>query len=240
MTLNQIIVILLAILLIWWPIGGLINRRRGQVWLEWLQSGVSELGARNSIKWLRSFHNVGQITVNELRLPFRVVEVLFTLEPRDNLLLWILRHLSGRRDEVILMAYIQDNPVQEVEVGFHGRRSYDAYLAQQKDNPFNLLPEVDSFRIAWRGKFDESSIMRLRKFLAAEGKSILRMSLQKDTPLDQRAFPTRKSENLLLRADMTKMKAASPAAFFAALRNWVADLEVETDKFVEEPSTPPT
>ncbi len=240
MTLNQIIIIVLAIFLLWWPIGGLINRARGQAWLEWLQSGVNELGARNSYKWLRSFHNVGQITVSELRLPFRVVEVLFTLEPRDNLLLWILRHLGGRRDDMIIQAYLQDNPVQEVEVGYHGRRSYDAYLAQQKENPFTQLPEVDKFRIAWRGKEDETSINRLRSFLAAEGNSILRMSLQKSTPVDQRTFSTRKTENLLLRADMTRMKSASPAVFFAALRNWVAGLEVEAGESFEEPSAPPT
>lgn len=240
MTLNQIIVIILAIFLIWWPIGGIINRARGQAWLEWLQSGMGELGARNTYKWLRSFHNVGQITVNELRLPFRVVEVLFTLEPRDNLIFWIIRHLGGRRDEMILMAYLQDNPVQEVEVGYHGRRSYDAYLAQQKDNPFTQLPGEDKFRIAWRGKPDETSIRRLKTFLSAEGKSILRLSLQKVIPVDQRTFSTHRPENLLLRTDMTRMKATSPSAFFAALRNWASDLEVEESKPVEEPPASPS
>ena len=60
MNFNQIMVIALAILLMWWPIGGLINRRRGQAWLEWLQLGLKELGATSTVMWLRSFKSVGQ------------------------------------------------------------------------------------------------------------------------------------------------------------------------------------
>jgi hypothetical protein len=228
MTLNQILIILLAILLVWWPIGGILNQRRGNAWLNWLQSGVTELGGASGNQWIRSFHTVGQLSITDLRAPFRSLDVLFTLENRSNLIMWFLRHLRGRRDELILQADLLANPVQELEVGARGRMSYDAYLARQKDNPFTQLGEQDGFRIAWRGKEDSWSIGRLRMFLTNQGKVILRMSVQRGEQDESSVWSTRKGKNLLLRADMTRMDAQSPAAFFAALREWAASLNLDT------------
>ena len=192
MTFNEIIFILCIIVVVWWPIGGFINRRRGQAWLEWLQTGVKELGATSTNQWLRSFHSVGQLTVRDLRAPFRSLDILFTLENRDNLIMWVFRHLRGRRDEMIIQAEMNADPVQELEVGYHGRRSYDVYLARQKDNPFTQLGEQDGFRIARRGGKDEWSIERLRKFLAGQGKVIQRMSLQRGSNGEGRGLSPRK------------------------------------------------
>jgi hypothetical protein len=234
MTLNQIIIILCIAVVVWWPIGGLINRRRGQAWLEWLQKGVKELGATSTNQWLRSFQSVGQLTVRDLRAPFQSMNILFTLENRDNIIMWVFRHLRGRRDEMIIQAEMHADPVQELEIGYRGRRSYDVYLARQKDNPFTELGEQDGFRIARRGGEDEGAIERLRKFLDGQGKVIQRMSLQRRSRGEQRLLSPREDKNLLLRADMTKMDGQSPAAFFAALREWVANVVVESSKADEQ------
>ena len=235
MTLNQIIVIGLAIFMVWWLIGGLINRRRGQAWLDWLKTGLKELGSLDSTKWLRSYHSVGVLTVRELRAPFRSFDILFTLESRDNLIMWALRHLRGRRDEMIIKADLQADPVQELEIGYRGRTSYDVYLARQKDDPFTRLGDQDGFRIARRGGEDEYSIAKLREFLAGQGKVIQRMSLQHGSRGDQRPLSPRGDKNLLLRADMTRMDPQSPATFFAALREWAASVVVEEGTADEQP-----
>jgi hypothetical protein len=234
MNLNQIFIILLAIILIWWPIGGVINRRRAQHWLDWLQVGVKELGTTSSVQWLRPFHSVGQLTVKDPLTPFRSFDVLFTLESRENLITWGFRHLRGRRDDLIVQADLLDNPVQELEVGYHGRKSYDVYLTRQEKDPFTELGEQDGFRIARRGKEDRESIERLRKFLADQGKVIQRMSLQRATQGEQRLISSRKDKNLLLRADMTKMDAQSPSSFFAALREWAANLAVDAGETTDQ------
>jgi hypothetical protein len=227
MTLNEIIIIACFAVVLWWPIGGLINRRRGQAWMQWLQTGLKEVGVASSNKWLRAFQSVGHLTVMELKAPFRSIDVLFTLENRDNLVLWVFRHLRGRRDEMIIQADLRADPVQELEVGYHGKRSYDVYLERQKDNPFTELGEQDGFRVARRGSEDRETIVRLRKFLAGQGKVILRMSLQRGSGAEQRLLSAREDKNLLLRADMTRMDAQSPAAFFAALRDWAAGVALE-------------
>jgi hypothetical protein len=236
MTINQVLVIILAILLIWWPIGGLINRRRGQAWMDWLNAGSNVLGTSSSQKWLRSFQSVGQLSLRNVQAPFRSMEILFTLESRDNLIMWILRHLRGRRDEMILQANLLSNPVQELEIGALGRRSYDAYLAKQKDDPFTQLPEQGGFHIARRGGNDPGAIAYLRKFLTAEGQVIQRMSLQRRSQVNQSLWLPREANNLLLRADMTMMDAQSPAAFFTALREWAAEIAVENEEQVENPT----
>jgi hypothetical protein len=235
MALNQIIIIICIAVVVWWPIGGFINRRRGQAWLDWLQTGVKELGATSTNRWLRSFQSVGQLTVRELRAPFRSLNILFTLENRDNIVMWIFRHLRGRRDEMIIQAEMHNDPVQELEIGYRGRRSYDVYLARQKDNPFTELGEQDGFRIARRGGEDEYSIARLREFLAGQGKVLQRMSLQRRPRGEQRLLSPREDKNLLLRADMTRIDGQSPAAFFAALREWAASVAVEAGPADEQP-----
>lgn len=240
MSLNQVFVILLAIILVWWLIGGLINRRRGQTWVTWLQKGVQEFGVPSAPKWLKSFQSVGQLKVSDLRSPFASLDILFTLESRDNLILWILQHVRGRRDEMIIQAGLQANPTQELEIGFRGRRSYDMYLAKQKDNPFTQLPDQDGFRIARRGERDEESIIRLRRFLAAEGRAIQRMSLQRSSPEEQSTWSPRQGKHLLLRADMTSMDKNTPAPFFAALREWIDGLAYdENEAAVSTPIEPP-
>jgi hypothetical protein len=233
MTFNQIFLIILLAILVWWPIGGFINRRRGQAWLAWLQDGVKELGASSTHKWLRSFQSVGQITVRDLRAPFESLDILFTLEGRDNLVLWLIRHLRGRRDEMIIQANLLGTPMQELEIGYRGRRSYDAYVARQKDNPFTHLPEQDGFRIAWRFQYDALTIARLRAFLNAQGQTILRMSIQRDFQVDPRIWSPREAKNILMRVDMTHMDAQSPASFFAALREWAKSLPLEVDNTIE-------
>lgn len=238
MTLNQIIIILLALLLVWWPIGGIINQRRGNRWMEWLKTGAPELGGASGQQWLRSFHTVGQLSITDLRAPFRSLDVLFTLENRSNLLMWPIRHLQGRRDEMIVQADLLANPVQELEVGAHGRTSYDAYLVRQKERPFNQLAEQEAYRIAWRGKEDSWAIGRLRMFLANQGKVILRMSLQRDDQDTGSGWSIRKGKNLLLRADMTRMDSQSPAVFFAALRDWAAEIKIEAASADELPPSP--
>jgi hypothetical protein len=235
MTLNQIIFIGLAIVMVWWLIGGFINQRRGQAWLVWLQLGIKELGTIETTKWLRSFHSVGLITLKDSRAPFRSLDILFTLESRDNLIMWILRHLRGRRDEMIIKADLQADPVQELEIGYRGRTSYDVYLTRQKDDPFTRLDERDGFRIARRGGEDDYSIARLREFLAGQGKVIQRMSLQRGSPGERRPLSPREDKNLLLRADMTRMDPQTPAAFFAALREWAASVAVEAGTADEQP-----
>ena len=233
MSLNQILVIALAILLIWWPIGGWINRRRGEAWLNWLQKGTAELGVSSAPMWLRSFHSVGQLKLSDLREPFQSVDILFTLESRDNLIFWLLRHLRGRRDEMILQAELYHNPRQEIEVGDKIRRSFDGYLAKQKENPFTQVADQNGFRIARRGETDALSIAQLRRFLAAEGMAIQRLSLQRKDAADQSSNSPRQGKNLLLRADMTRMPQDSPAVFFATLRDWVANLDVEKSPVAE-------
>jgi hypothetical protein len=227
MNLTHIFIILLIIFMVWWPIGGLINWRRGKDWMNWLQNGMKEQGATSIIKWLRPFHSVGQLTVNDVQAPYRSFDVLFTLERRENIILYLLRHLQGRRDEMIVQSELVSEPVQELEVGYHGKKSYDMYLARQKDNPFTELGEQDGFRIARRGGEDEESIGRLRIFLANQGKVIQRMSLQCKPQGEGRFMSQYIDKNLLLRAAMTRMDSQSPTTFFAALRGWIANVKVD-------------
>jgi len=92
------------------------------------------------------------------------------------------------------------------------------------------LGEKDGFRIARRGGDDEVAIARLKSFLSGQGKVIQRMSLQRGSWGEKRPYSPREGKNLLLRADMTRMDAQTPAVFFAALREWAGCVAVEASE----------
>jgi hypothetical protein len=60
------------------------------------------------------------------------------------------------------------------------------------------------------------------------------MSLQRTTQGEQHLIASRKDKNLLLRADMTRMDAQSPSSFFAALREWAANLILEAGETTDQ------
>ena len=92
--------VLLVAVMVWFALGTGRNVRRGNQLLGWLQDGLPLLGRRTTLRWLGS--SVVQLNISEPEKPFRELELLLVLEPRDLGALWALAHRRGRRDFIIL------------------------------------------------------------------------------------------------------------------------------------------
>jgi hypothetical protein len=96
------IVIICAILGIWYVGASIYNRRRGLALARWLQAGLQSLGGKAEYKWIGSAGSGLRASATGLAKPFKRLDAALLLETRELLPLWLFQRASGRRDQVIL------------------------------------------------------------------------------------------------------------------------------------------
>ncbi len=109
-----IFVVVVIAIVGWFALGTHVNVRKGHRFLEWLQSGLPLVGEKTTLRWLGS--SVVHLQIENAREPFRRVEVLIVLEPRDVPPLWLLSRLRGRRDLLIVRTELRSVPKLQVEI----------------------------------------------------------------------------------------------------------------------------
>ncbi len=179
-----------AFLLVWFACGAVINYRRAGAVLDWLKAGVAELGQSSVTGWMTGLHSAAKLTVHEARPPFRAVELFFVLEARENFLVWVFRHLLGRRDDLFIRAELRSAPGEELEAVIRPPR----------------LRDGEPFAITFPGRKNDRLASRIKSFLAAYPAAVLKLSLR------------RKSPHLFLRLELDHLRRSEAAAFFCALR----------------------
>jgi hypothetical protein len=109
-----IFVVVVVVIVGWFALGTHVNVRKGHRLLDWLQTGLPLVGEKTTLRWLGS--SVVQLRIEKAREPFRQVEVLIVLEPRDVPPLWLLSRLRGRRDLLIVRGELRAVPKSQFEV----------------------------------------------------------------------------------------------------------------------------
>jgi len=98
-----------ALLLSWFGVGILLNRRRGREFVSWLWQAPQELGEGPSVRWLGT--SGLRVSFAEAAEPFSQVQLIAILEPREILLWWpIQRFLRRQRDQLVVQAQLRSSP----------------------------------------------------------------------------------------------------------------------------------
>lgn len=100
--------------LIWFAVGTQWNVAKGHRVLRWLQSGLPLISERTTLRWYGS--SAVQLNMAKAKDPFREVEVVIVLEPRDVVFLWLLGRLRGRHDLMIFRGRLRRPPRFELEL----------------------------------------------------------------------------------------------------------------------------
>ena len=106
---------LCVVLALWYGAGYLYNRGRGQRLFRWLETGLDVLGGERESGWIGSSASGARINVLHTDPPFRRMEITLLLENREIPLLWLLDHLRGRKDRLIIRATLRSPRRGEVE-----------------------------------------------------------------------------------------------------------------------------
>ncbi len=114
MDLTQLIlVVVVALVMGWFAFGVVGNIRRGNRILHWMQTGLPRLGERTTVQWLGS--SAVTLGIAKAKAPFRRLEIVLALEPRDVPWFWALARWQGRRDLLIARGQLLTTPRWEFD-----------------------------------------------------------------------------------------------------------------------------
>jgi len=179
MSLSLAIFILVVILVVGgFALGTQRNIHRGNHAMAWAQGGLPLVGEKTTVRWLGS--SVLQLKIQNAKRPFREVEVLFVLEPRDIAPLWFLARTRGRRDLFIFRSRMHKLPEFEFEAlepAAWSARGREAQLRSQKWQP---IPARDSL-VAYAPE-PPAAASQLMSLAALAGCPLTRLSIQRRDP----------------------------------------------------------
>jgi hypothetical protein len=207
MDLGQQIVILLSVfLVIWYLVFSILNRRRGIGMYHWLREGLEKLGKISEAGWIGSSGSGARLIVGKSQAPFKRIEVVFLLQTREVLPLWIFNILRGKHDALILKAALKNKPAQELEVAREGERDFKNLLVEEQRRPYEQVEAPKGFVMALRGDADDSIIQCVRDFINQYPESVQQISLQRSKP------------HLILQTNLPEIQEAPAEQFFSALK----------------------
>lgn len=114
MNFQYILIIAVIILMGWFAFGMIFNLRRGDALLKWMQYGLPKIGERTTFRWLGT--SVAELVISQAKKPFRRLETLVVLKPRDIFWMTILAYFQGREDIVIFRAQLSTAPLVDLEL----------------------------------------------------------------------------------------------------------------------------
>ena len=111
---QYILVVAVIVLMGWFAIGVIYNLRRGDALLKWMQDGLPGIGQKTTFRWLGT--SVAELVIAHAKKPFRRLETLLVLKPRDIFWMTILAYFQGRDDIVIFRAQLTTAPLVDLEL----------------------------------------------------------------------------------------------------------------------------
>ncbi len=111
---QYILVVAVVIIMGWFAIGVIYNLRRGDALLKWIQNGLPNIGQRTTFRWLGT--SVAELIIAHAKKPFRRLETLLVLKPRDIFWMTILAYFQGRSDIVIFRAQLATAPITDLDL----------------------------------------------------------------------------------------------------------------------------
>ncbi len=167
---------LCVFLALWYGGGYLYNRHRGQRLFSWLETGLDVLGGERETGWIGSPASGARINVTRAAPPFRRLEITLLLENREVPLLWLLDHLRGKQDGLIIRATLRSPRRGEVEVS-PARRS-----ARHLEQPWTRQEGPHGLAITYQGPGAQRQVAALEPWLETYGAHLRRFAWRKTDP----------------------------------------------------------
>ncbi len=111
---QYILIVAVVIIMGWFAFGVIYNLRRGDALLKWMQEGLPDIGQKTTFRWLGT--SVAEMVIAHAKKPFRRLETLLVLKPRDVFWMTIAAYFQGREDIVIFRAQLSTAPLVDLEL----------------------------------------------------------------------------------------------------------------------------
>ncbi len=179
---QYILVVAVIIVIGWFAIGVLFNLRRGDSLLKWMQPGLTRIGARTTFRWLGT--SVAELGIAQAKNPFRRLDTLLVMAPRDVFWMQALAALQGRRDTLIFRAVLTTPPPLELELADPNTWTGRTALSQASVQKWEKREYQGLVLMTPRG-FQEMAVQTLERLAAPLAKlspRYARLSLRRGAP----------------------------------------------------------
>ncbi len=202
---QNMLVIGAVILVGWFAFGILFNLRRGEGLLKWMQGGLARVGPRTTFRWLGT--SVAELGIAKARKPFRDLNILLALAPRDVFWMMLLAALQGRRDTLIFRGSLSTPPVVDLELADPAAWTGREALGRLAQRNWERQPYRGLQLMAPRGHLQ----------FAADTLDRLAASMQKLSPRYVRLGLRKTAPNFEVHVPFPDRRAVDPASYFEAL-----------------------
>ena len=205
---QYILVMAVVIIMGWFAIGVIYNLRRGDALLKWIQTALPTIGQRTTFRWLGT--SVAELVIAHAKKPFRRLETLLVLKPRDIFWMTILAYFQGRDDIVIFRGQLITAPVTDLELVNPNTWSGRATSKEIQQRKWESRPYRDMQLWAPQGLLDlaASTLDRLTVPMQKLSPRYARFSLRRDTS----------RPNLEVHVPFPHYRALDAEKYFQALR----------------------
>jgi hypothetical protein len=179
---QYFLVIAVVVIMGWFAVGVIYNLRRGDALLKWIQKGLPSIGQRTTFRWLGT--SVAELVIAHAKKPFRRLETLLVLKPRDIFWMTILASFQGRTDIVIFRAQLTTAPVTDLELVDPNTWSGRAALKEISQRKWESKTYKEMQLLAPKGLLDMATTTLDRLAVPMEKLSprYARLGLRRDVP----------------------------------------------------------
>jgi len=179
---QYILIAAVIVFMGWFAIGVVYNLRRGDALLKWMQNGLPGIGQKTTFRWLGT--SVAELVIAHAKKPFRRLETLLVLKPRDVFWMTIMANFQGREDIVIFRAQLITAPLVDLELVDPKSWSGRGALQQLADRKWESQTYRGLQLIAPAGLLDLATQTLDRLTIPMQNLSAryARFSLRRDTP----------------------------------------------------------
>jgi len=202
---QWVVIGICALLILGYIRGYFYNRQHAARITAWLLEGLKPWGKITSGEKLPGMATGGRLEIQQAEPPFKNMEAVFLLAPRENPLFWIFYRLQGKRDELFVWITFQSKPEQTVEVARKGERQFEKRLKAVDKPSLSPLEPVHKLQIAVEEKEEAVLAGKVQSFVERYHPLIKRLALRPDKP------------HLFLRADLPAVQSNPAVEFFTAL-----------------------
>ena len=204
---QYFLVIAVIVMIGWFAIGVLFNLRRGDGLLKWMQPGLARIGARTTFRWLGT--SVAELGIHQAKNPFKSLDTLLVMAPRDVFWMQAVAALQGRRDTLIFRGVLTTPPSVELELADPKTWTGRTGLQQAAQRNWENRDYQGRQLMAPRGSLDLAvrTLERLDGPLAKLSPSYARLSLRRSAP------------NFEIHLPFPSRTATDPVIYFEALRD---------------------
>ncbi len=201
------VIIIAGVLILAYILGFYYNRQHAEQIYKWLKQGLSSLGEVSLGDKLPGMATGGRLEVNQAAAPFKRVEAVYLLAPRENPIFLLFHLLQRRGDELVVWVNYQTKPEQSLEVARPGDRQFEKRLVDTEKPALSPVEGVRGLRMAVEAKPGSTLAEKVQEFTTKYSACVIRLAIRPDKP------------HLYLRTSLRIMRTTSAEALFTDLKN---------------------